>query len=384
MDPLKKYRRQFRTWRNDRRLQKEQSSYDDLFAARGLAIPTEAELHAACRRLFPALAPKPAGSLQILAVYHDYNWEETALKPALEKFGAVFHFDWFRGTGAATGEWRRSGRRSMNRELLACARTLKQTHNLDVIFAYLSGEQVTPATMAALAALGVPTINLALNDKENFVGKIRGGQAMGVRDICRHFSLCWTSTEDALKKYVVEGARPVYLPEGANPELHRPREVARTIDVSFVGQCYGNRPEIIARLAAAGVKVVARGPGWPGGPLTTEAMVSLYSQSRINLGFAGVHGCTDAFCLKGRDFEIPMSGGLYLTEHHPELEKAYETGREIMTYRDFDDLLAKIRRLLDNPEEAEAIRRRGRERALRDHSWEGRFRKIFRIIGLIE
>ena len=383
MDPLKKYRRQYRTWRNDKRLQKEQSYYDDLFAVRGLAVPKEEELRAACRRLFPTLAPKPTGSLRILAVYHDYNWEETALKPALGKFGTVFHFDWFRGAGAARGEWHRSGRGEMNRELLAYTRNMIRQGGLDVIFAYLSGEQVTTAAMAAIAALGVPTVNLALNDKENFVGKIRGSQAMGVRDICRHFTLCWTSTEDALKKYVVEGARPVYLPEGANPELHHPQETEKTIDVSFVGQCYGQRPEIVARLKAAGVNVVAYGPGWPSGPLTTEAMVRLYSQSRINLGFGGVHGCTDAFCLKGRDFEVPMSGGLYLTEHHPELERVYEIGKEILTYRDFDDLLTKIRRLLENPWEAEAIRRRGRERALRNHSWEGRFRKIFTLMGII-
>ncbi len=383
MDPLKKYRRQFRTWQNDRRLAREQSYYDGLFSSRGLAIPDDDELRAVCRRRFPDLAPKPAGKLRILAVYHDYNWEETALKPALEKFGTVIHFDWFRGEGALTGEWRRAGRRAMNRELLAMIRSLKRDDGIDVIFAYLSGEQITAAAMAAIAALDIPTVNLALNDRENFVGKIRSGQAMGVRDICRFFTLCWTSTEDALKKYVMEGARPVYLPEGANPELHHPREVEKTIDVSFVGQCYGNRPAVIARLAAVGIKVETYGTGWPNGPLTTPAMVRLYSQSRINLGFGGVSGCSEAFCLKGRDFEIPMSGGLYLTEYSPELEKVYEIGKEIMAYRDFDDLARKIRWLLDNPEQAEAIRLRGLARARRDHSWEGRFEKVFGIIGLI-
>jgi len=383
MGPLKKYRRQFRTWQNDRRLAREQSYYDGLFSSRRLAIPTESDLRAACRGRFPALAPKPAGALRILAVYHDYNWEETALRPALEKFGAVYHFDWFRGHGAVTGEWRRSGRREMNRELLADAQNLIREGGLDVIFAYLSGEQITTAAMSEIAALGIPTVNLALNDRENFAGKIRGGQAMGVRDICRFFTLCWTSTEDALKKYLVEGALPIYLPEGANPELHHPRAVEKTIDVSFVGQSYGNRPAVIARLAEAGIKVESYGTGWPNGPLTTSAMVRLYSQSRINLGFGGVSGCSDAFCLKGRDFEIPMSGGLYLTEHSPELEKVYEIDREIVTYRDFNDLLAKIRWLLGNPEAAEAIRRQGLARARRDHSWEGRFEKIFRTIGLI-
>lgn len=383
MDPLKRYRQRLRIWGNDRRLEAERRRYEGLFTSRRLSVPHEEALRAACRERFPSLRPKPRGELKILAIYHDYNWEETALMPALKRFGVVYHFDWFRGPGAVTGEWRRSGRSQMNRELLTWARDLCRRGDLDVIFTYLSGEQITPAVMASLSALGVPMINLALNDKENFVGKIRGGQALGVRDICRFFTLCWTSTEDALKKYVVEGAWPIYLPEGANPELHRPLELEKTIDVSFVGQRYGNRPEVVARLAAAGIRVVVRGPGWPDGPMSTEDMVRLYSQSRINLGFGGVSGHSGAFCLKGRDFEIPMSGGLYLTEHHPELERVYEIGREIVTYRDFDDLLAQIRRLLSDPARAEEIRRRGRERALRDHSWESRFQKAFAISGVI-
>ncbi|MEI7639789.1 MAG: glycosyltransferase, partial [Syntrophus sp. (in: bacteria)] len=107
------------------------------------------------------------------------------------------------------------------------------------------------------------------------------------------------------------------------------------------------------------------------------------SRSLINLGFGGVIGFSDAYCLKGRDFEIPMSGGLYLTEHHPELERVYEIGEEIVTYRGFEDLLEKIRDLLANPSGAEAIRQRGHERARRDHSWEMLFEKVFDIFGLI-
>jgi len=253
----------------------------------------------------------------------------------------------------------------------------------DVIFTYLSGELVFPETVQALRAYGAPMIHFSLNDKEHFVGKVRGGLAFGSRDICRFFDLCWTSTEDALKKYCVEGAIPLYLPEGANPELHRPWEQEKTIDVSFVGQCYGKRPETIRRLGEAGIRVEAFGYGWPGGPLSTEEMVRIYSRSRINLGFGGVEGHDETYCIKGRDFEIPMSGGLYLTEYHRELETVYDLGKEIVTYRGFDELVAKIRRLLANPDEAEAIRQAGFRRARKEHTWEMRFERVFTLMNLI-
>jgi spore maturation protein CgeB len=112
-------------------------------------------------------------------------------------------------------------------------------------------------------------------------------------------------------------------------------------------------------------------------------MVKMYSRSKINLGFGGVVGYTNTYCLKGRDFEIPMSGGLYLTERHPELERFYELDKEIVAYTDFDDLVEKIQYLLSNSEQAEAIRKEGRQRALKEHSWEMRFEKIFSLMGLI-
>jgi spore maturation protein CgeB len=85
----------------------------------------------------------------------------------------------------------------------------------------------------------------------------------------------------------------------------------------------------------------------------------------------------------GRDFEIPMSGGLYLTEYHPELERVYKPGKEIETYRNFSELFAKIKYLLSNPKLAAKIRQAGFKRVRREHTWETRFERIFKVMGLI-
>jgi spore maturation protein CgeB len=272
----------------------------------------------------------------------------------------------------------------MNRDLLGFARDLMRERPVHVVFTYLSGELVTPETVRELSNLGAPMVNLSLNDKEGFVGRVREGVATGVRDICRYFDLCWTSTSDALEKYCVEEATPVYLPEGANPEIHRPyEEEEKAFDVSFVGQCYEIRPAVIAALRDAGIRVEAFGPGWPSGPLPTKEMVRTYSRSRINLGFGGVPGHKDTFHLKGRDFEVPMSGGLYLTEYCDELERFFEIGKEIVTYNGIEDLVSKVRWLLANPGEADAIGQAGRRRSLSEHTWEMRFEKVLTLIGVI-
>ncbi|PKN76346.1 MAG: hypothetical protein CVU52_05205 [Deltaproteobacteria bacterium HGW-Deltaproteobacteria-10] len=383
-DPLKKYRRQFRIWKNNRRLQRENEYYKGKFASLGLTIPDEHTLQQELKKIFPHAAFKAKGHLNIIALYHHYNWENEALKPSLEKFGHVRLYDWFDKFNHSGKDWRKSLKAAMNSDLIRQVNTWMAEEKADVIFAYLSGELVEPATLQEIRRHGVPLVNLALNDKEHFIGKIRSGRAFGARDICRHFDLNWTSTEDALIKYCVEGARPIYLPEAANPQIHKPYDVEKTIDVSFVGQCYGNRATVISELKNRGIAVKAYGIGWPDGHLPTEEMVKMYSRSKINLGFGGVSGFRDTFCIKGRDFEIPMSGGLYLTEDHPELGFAFHPGEEILTYTGIDDLVNKIRYYLANPAAAEAIRKKGRERCLREHTWEMRFAKIFHILGILQ
>lgn len=381
--PLRKYRKQFREWKNKRRLKQELHCYSSKFASLHLTLPNEETIQKAFKCKFPSLKPKPKGNLNILAIYHHYNWENESLKPSLEKFGQVRLYDWFENFNHQRKDWHKSIKARMNEDLLHQTEQWIRDDSTDLIFTYLSGELISPEVMRKLSSFGAPMINLAFNDKESFIGKIRNGQATGMRDICRYFDICCTSTEDSLKKYCVEGALPVYLPEGANPEIHKPYDLEKTIDVSFVGQCYGNRPTIIQTLKDRDIHVEAFGYGWPNRPLPMEDMIRMYSKSKINLGFGGVAGHQDTHCLKGRDFEITMSGGLYLTEYNPELEKVYDIGNEIITYTNFDDLVAKISYLLSNPEEAERVRKRGFQRAHTEHTWEMRFEKIFMLMGLI-
>ncbi len=380
---LRDQRRRFRGWTNRIRLDRELARYRSEFARRGLSLPGDAAIRRAFSERCPGRGPKPRGEATVVAVYHSYIWEEAAFGPSLERFGKVLARDWWDRPGACSPATGGAARAARGEGIVRFVESCLADGPVDVVFSYLSGEIVDPGAVRRLRDLRVPLVNLSLNDKEWFVGKTRDGAVTGMRDICRHFDLCWTSTRDALEKYCVEGATPVYLPEGANPGVHRPYNVPMEFDVSFVGQCYGNRPAVVEALRKAGIRVEAFGPGWPNGALSTEEMVKMYSRSRINLGFGGVAGHRETFCLKGRDFEVPMSGGLYVTEHHEELLPFFEVGKEIVTYTGFDELLATIRRLLSSPAEAEAIRRAGRARALRDHTWEMRFETVFRLMGIL-
>lgn len=381
--PFRTLRRRFRAWRSERRLHAEGERYLHRFRSGGFTVPDDRAIHRACvaRRGSPERVHD--GPLHVLAIYRDHGWEEASLGGTLRRMGHVTHIDHLDPVFTRGCEPRTAGfDRALRETVIARAEQAHRQRPIDAIFAYVSGEHVTPDLLVQLRNLGAPMVNLSLNDKEWFVGRIRGGRAHGVRDICSHFDLCWTSTEDALPKYVVEGATPVYLPEGANPEVHAPVPAPRDIDVSFVGQCYEPRPRFIEALRRAGLSVQTFGPGWPAGRVSLPEMVRIWNRSRVTLGFSGVQGHAGSHCLKGRDFEVPMSGGLYLVEHHAELAPFYRIDQEILTWRDEAELVERVRWVLRHPEQAERIRAAGRARALAEHTWDARFARVLGLMGV--
>lgn len=320
--------------------------------------------------------------LRIFAAYADVNWEEHNLRPALEHFGEVIRFSW-NSNDQYCPDWHSSLKSRMNRNLLDSLKAAHRTKPIDVFFGYLSGRTIFPGIIQAIRLMGIPTLNISLDDKTKFIGALEATGHAGVIDIAGAFTLCWTSTEDAVEKYKAVGATAVYLPAGANPDVFKPHDFPRDLEVSFIGQKYGQRPVIIEELSKRGIEVRAFGKGWDSGEISQEEMIKLYSRSKITLGFAGVTDTTDVFCLKGRDFEVPMCGGFYLTRYHPELIHWFDVGKEIVCYHDTEDMIQKIRYYLAHPDEAEKIREAGRKRAHRDHSWVGRFEKVFTIMGIL-
>jgi len=69
-----------------------------------------------------------------------------------------------------------------------------------------------------------------------------GDHRAGQIDIGPAFDISWTSARVACEWYMVEGARPIYMPEGCDIATYRPMEVPRDIPVSFIGGAYGFRP----------------------------------------------------------------------------------------------------------------------------------------------
>lgn len=230
----------------------------------------------------------------------------------------------------------------------------------------------------------------------------------------------WVSTTDSqvLRKYASIGyANVIHSQWASNNFIYQKRDLPYKYDVSFVGVPYGKRRLMIEKLNNAGIKVVCFGKGWPAGHVSQDEMISIFSQSKINLNFTAGSGVlwkelgylvvsrrwdrsirannplhypyllrsmlgTFRKQIKGRNFEVPGCGGFLLTNYADNLKDYYEIGKEIVVYEGTRDLIEKIRYYLEHDAEREEIARAGYERTLRDHTFERRFNDIFKAMGL--
>jgi len=327
--------------------------------------------------------PKQKGQLHIFVPYYLFNWESVIPK-TLRLFGKVTEFDWGKkGFDERSADWLKK-REKMNTEMLRVYFEASKIQPVDVVVGYLSGLNTSPQTIQKMANAGSVIFNFCLDDKLSFRGRKAGGRWTGVAAIASAVDLNLTNTPDSIVKYAGEDGIAIFWPEGADPDVHKPYDLPFEYDVSFVGQKYGWRPAFIKRLGRYGINVTTFGSGWENGPLSEEEMIKLYSKSRINLGFSGVRFSKKLMCLKGRDFEVPMSGGLYLTQDNPELSLVYKIGEEIVTYKDEKDCAEKIKWLLADHKKADSIRKAAREKALKEHTWSKRFEQIFVLSGIMD
>jgi len=80
-----------------------------------------------------------------------------------------------------------------------------------------------------------------------------------------------------------------------------------------------------------------------------------------------------------REFKVPASGGFQLSDYVPTMYKFYEIGKEIVMAKDEKDWFKKIEYYLNHPDERNKIKKAGIKRALRDHTYHNRARKIISI-----
>jgi spore maturation protein CgeB len=359
----------------------ENAARNGLVAPEGPAFRTALKSRIA-RRTASLGWPKGRGDLHIFLTFPHCNWE-AVLPKALAPFGEVSVFEWrSQGYDDSASDWVQR-RDDMNRSMLDAFCAANRRRPVDLVVGYLSGYTADPVVLREMAALGAVVTNFCFDDKICWPGERVGGRHRSTAGIAHDVDLNLTSDPNGMMRYYAHGGLSMFHAEAADPDWFTPLDLPFEYDVSFVGACFGWRPTLVKGLRRRGIEVECFGKGWPNGAISNEAMSSIYARSRISLGCGGIGFSKNLLCLKGRDFEVPMSGAVYLTQNNPELSQVFDIGREILVYDDIDDCAHVIRAILGNEARAQQIRASARARCLTDHTYAARWGHVFRTLGAL-
>lgn len=295
--------------------------------------------------------------------------------PLQKLYPGTTNFDYMRRMRAV-------GKRAMNRELL----DLVEATRPDVTLVNLYTDQLLPETIRALRSW-TTTVAYFFDD-------------IWQRSFClfwaRHFDFVTTPDPGGVARFAADGVRTaIYSPFGFNEEIYVRQPLAKTHEVSFVGLYHPYRDWILDRVRRAGYGVAVFGHRWPAGRIPVESMVGVFNSTKINLNLSNSTHWDPRFLLarpiavawmlklgkhteqvKARHFELAGCGAFQLSYEVRWLGEYFQPHKQIATYRDVDDLLAKIGYYLDHDEEREAIADAAWRRARAEHTATRRLREL--------
>lgn len=319
-------------------------------------------------------------------------------------------------------------------ELISKFRKEQNLKPFDLFLSYLTDLDVEEGAIQTIKIMGVPMANFSCNNTHQFYI---------VEKISPLFDYNLHSEKDADIKFKGVVANPVWFPMAANPKYYFPVRKDFKFDVSFIGAAYAKRAYYIYHLVQNGISVDCFGPNWLINrpyiglkrikkeanrtkwviqslfnlssevrykksldiyhydllvkvrkqneskmhyPCSDYEMIRIINASKIILGFLEVYsGVENRFIqqhLHLREFEIPMCGGLYITNYSDELSEFFELDKEVLCFYNEYDLTDKIKYFLKHERAAEKIRVNGFSRAIKDHTYQKRFKDLFSKINL--
>jgi spore maturation protein CgeB len=182
-----------------------------------------------------------------------------------------------------------------------------------------------------------------------------------------------------------------YLPEACNPRWHTPLVPPGSEPyLVLAGNMYPSRVRLLERLMAKSIPVQLYGPGFPrwigNTPVRsahTGKCIFREEKARIFRAASGVLNTlhpAEVHGVNARLFEGAGSGAAVLTEYRPTIPELFAP-HEILTFRDFDELVDQANRLLGEAGLTAKLGDAAAQRAHRDHTYERRLTTILERVS---
>jgi spore maturation protein CgeB len=239
----------------------------------------------------------------------------------------------------------------------------------------IKGEAVKPETIEWFKEeLGVKTA-LWYPDDPRFFHSL-------VRYIAPNYDHVFTTSERTIEAYKEAGCKDVhFLPFACEPDVHKkvnPTEEEKKkyeTDMIFVGTYTRRRARLIGALKKAGVKMKVYGPYWKYFHYETNIydgiygpeMVKAFNVAKIVLN---IHIQDDLpYKVNMRTFEATGSGAFLLTDMAYWIKKMFGVGKELVVYKNEDELVKAAKYYLKAEDERLKIAYKGMAKAHERHNY---------------
>lgn len=379
--------------------------------------------------------------MHILTVLCKGGWMPTNLSEGWRRLGCSVE-EFFYGTHMGKS-WSNQGLKDnhqLNAQLLATAKRLKAEGRLDLIFAVIYDDVLEVETAKQLRALDVPMVNYHVDLVGQWYRVLRIGKYFD-RVACAQMD-SWDGLRRAgIKPYYM----PMAANPPVNNETSL-SQIIPFDGVLYLGSPWVYRQQVLAATAKQKVPLRIYGHNWlrttpdsanaqpynknlhdlrhyflprlqqegwgrlwttvnsrlkPSSNIVTSTeipadciqgsyassdFIPLLQGAAINLGFThflGIPGTSnERRQVRLREFEIPMSGGFYLTQNCSQLQELFEVEQNIATWDNLPELHEKIKYYLENPIERRHITKAAQIHCLQHHTWTNRFNNLLQELKL--
>lgn len=177
-----------------------------------------------------------------------------------------------------------------------------------------------------------------------------------------------------------------YLPFAT--EIYKQKATKKIYDVSFVGTYSKSREKQLKPIAKNNFNLNIWGdPRWHkselknyvrGGRISNNKMKQVIQKSKININ---IHGYKPTMGANLRTFEVTGSGGFLLSDFVSDLPKLFTINKDVVCYKNSQDMCAKINYYLNNESIREVISDNGYKKAKAKHNYSIRIKQLLKVIN---
>ena len=189
----------------------------------------------------------------------------------------------------------------------------------------------------------------------------------------------------------------VFMPHSYDPSFYgqslKTEEISPySSDVAFIGGHYGYREKFFSGLTQDHVDFKIWGPRWETSkdPWVLSKVISsegVFGLKKLKIAKATkifinlINGGNSVRCPDDKPIIYSGAGVFVLSNHKPDMNLVLETGKEIITFKNRDELRELIRFYLENEEERKKIASKAKARVLKDHTSAVRFEKALALLS---